>query len=988
MILRKPTGLPAVLLSIALLHCPSAAHADHPKPLKIPITRDTWVSSYSSEVNGNNGGAQRLKTKGIQELSLLDFPTETLQGHCIESATLHFRTASEAPQLRVTTSTVSSDWTEGTAAGYEVQTGSASFRWARQEEQPWAGPGSDITAVIAGIGHSIWSFADASPTDSSGWQALPISPDVIAACVAGLSCGIALIDDVGSEYTRDGDRFTYHLFPNRFLYSREAGDNNSPYLTIQTGDQDASPPHAVTPFHAAIEQPTRALRDCAPSLRERGLVALRPGAVRLQWVTPQDQGPAGIAGFDLRFAQSPTSDWDTAIPVPRYLIPMAAAPGVPVETILPDLGWGTEASISFLLRPVDRAGNRGPISRLTTRVAPEPNLPVLPWPCVSTSSAAEHAQPLECDGLTIGIVDLLDKVAPQSGRILPDATKDYLRANHLFDTGRRLIQLHAARNEFLGFQIVLQGESPQFSAQWIWTDPEVLPAPEFSLVHPVPTASEPFPDPLVPCPAVTSIPPPNAPEGQQFTSILTELYVPHEAESGPHSALLRLTSGETAVDIMVSLTVWDFTLPDYLSFIPEMNCYGLPQNERDYYRLAHRHRTNLNRLPYPWRGRNMDRQTAPDWDGTRFHWAAFDQRFGPLLDGSAFADLPRAGVPVDTFYLPLNEDWPVDIETGFLGGYWADIALSAPYRAEWITAARAFAEHLSAQEWSHPVFQFYLNNKVYHKDTDWRRSSAPWIFDEPVNTQDFWALRWFGTAFQEATQAIPSHTQLAFRCDISRPEWQRNLLDGLLQVHVCGGAFYQYADRVLEQRHRDGQMVFLYGTSNPIDQPNTQPAAWCIDTWARGLDGVLPWQTIGNDDSWKTGDELALFYPGTPAGQTEPVPSIRLKAFLRGQQDTEYCTLLQETLDLPRWVIGDLVRTELGLTPRFSTQGADDAGGVHFNQLTPAQLATLRIRIGQLLDRASPPVQRKLVDLHPCRNTTPQSLFIDSAQRRIEYLGR
>ena len=188
MILRKPIQAPAVLLSLALLHGPSATFADHPEPLRIPITSDTWVSSYSSEVNGNNGGAQRLKTKGIQELSLLDFPTETLQGHCIESATLHFRTASEAPQLRVTTSTVSSDWTEGTAAGYEVQAGSASFRWARQEEQPWAGPGSDITAVIAGVGHSIWSFADASPTDSSGWQALPISPDVIAACVARAAC--------------------------------------------------------------------------------------------------------------------------------------------------------------------------------------------------------------------------------------------------------------------------------------------------------------------------------------------------------------------------------------------------------------------------------------------------------------------------------------------------------------------------------------------------------------------------------------------------------------------------------------------------------------------------------------------------------------------------------------------------------------------------------------------------------------------------------
>ena len=48
----------------------------------------------------------------------------------------------------------------------------------------------------------------------------------------------------------------------------------------------------------------------------------------------------------------------------------------------------------------------------------------------------------------------------------------------------------------------------------------------------------------------------------------------------------------------VILQVWDFTLPDHLSFLPEMNCYGLPDNERDYYRLAHRHRTILNRVPY------------------------------------------------------------------------------------------------------------------------------------------------------------------------------------------------------------------------------------------------------------------------------------------------------------------------------------------------------------------------------------------------------
>ena len=33
-----------------------------------------------------------------------------------------------------------------------------------------------------------------------------------------------------------------------------------------------------------------------------------------------------------------------------------------------------------------------------------------------------------------------------------------------------------------------------------------------------------------------------------------------------------------------------------------MNCYSLPNNERDYYRLAQIHRTYINRVPYSHRG--------------------------------------------------------------------------------------------------------------------------------------------------------------------------------------------------------------------------------------------------------------------------------------------------------------------------------------------------------------------------------------------------
>ena len=45
-------------------------------------------------------------------------------------------------------STLAAEWVEGTSKGYAVQPGSASFRWAAQGERRWAGPSSDMTAVM------------------------------------------------------------------------------------------------------------------------------------------------------------------------------------------------------------------------------------------------------------------------------------------------------------------------------------------------------------------------------------------------------------------------------------------------------------------------------------------------------------------------------------------------------------------------------------------------------------------------------------------------------------------------------------------------------------------------------------------------------------------------------------------------------------------------------------------------------------------------
>jgi len=131
---------------------------------------------------------------------------------------------------------------------------------------------------------------------------------------------------------------------------------------------------------------------------------------------------------------------------------------------------------------------------------------------------------------------------------------------------------------------------------------------------------------------------------------------------------------------------------------------------------------------------------------------------------------------------------------------------------------------------------------------------------------------------------------------------------------------------------------------------------WCLDAWSLGVDGVLPWQTIGTARSWQQADELSLFYPLPDAGRgtgrmtrttspqgAEPgvVPSIRLKAYRRGQQDVEYLTIWSRQCGLPRGTVGRQVRAALHLSgsrQATETGGAEDAGRIDYSGLRPQDL--------------------------------------------------
>lgn len=954
-------------LGLAVVVC-SVSSAALAAEVKLPISRDTRVSSFAGEELANLGGATRWRFKSYQEFVLCDAEVDALRGRTIRQATLYVRSTDPRPLLRITCGTLNAEFVEGTnASGYQPQPGASSFRWRQHPDVPWADPGSDLCSVILGAGHSRWRSADAFPPDADGWQRIAVEPNVLAARVAGLCGGWVVFDDTGSEWRREGERYEYELMPARAVYSREERPDRRPYFLVQTGPDDHQPPPAVQNLRADAAAP-QAPEDEAQWIR---------------WSTPDDVGPAGVLGFQIELNGQRVPFH--RVPAAYHLV-AAAALGESLFSLRRS-DWPAQGPLQFTVRPVDAAGNVGPATTLDVPPLPARRSGTLA--AAPTVPAGDQPSP-QWSGQPLRWLHPLAKIDLKSGELVGDSSSP---------AAGDPIDLYAARNEWVGFQVLFPGgySGPVPRLQLTGTSPPLT--LHVSQLVGVPVGSRRIPDPAVPVQDRLEVPAPaDRAAGARWGATLVEWLVPADYPAGQHSGQLVFDDGRQQVKLPVRFTVWPFALPNQLTFVPEMNCYGLPEapsggattgasGEIAWYRLAQLHRTCLNRLPYHHNGR-VSAGCAPEWNGKEFDWQAWDQRFAPLFDGSAFADLPRGPVPVEAFYLPLFENWPTPIEPHFNGDYWADRALSAEYRERFVSASQQWAEHLHARRWTGTMFQFYLNGKNEYKRNGWSRSTSPWTLDEPANFQDFYALRWFGEAFHTGIQQAAGPARIGFRVDISRPQWQRESLDGLVDFNVVGGELRRYPRIVLERARRNGEWLVEYGAANPLEASNVQPAAWCLDAWLLGLNGVLPWQTLGTEKSWEQADPLALLYPPAPRSTASgPVPSLRLKSFRYGQQLVEILSLLEQAEATSR---AELRRTVLATLPLQAQRegsgftGGEDAGRLAFHGLSPTQLEVLRVRAGQTVAGHRPPVVAIEAPFRPRPRHPPlPSLLVSSGEQPV-----
>ncbi len=924
-------GLPDGYSSAAAVH--KSQWPPKGKSVKVYFTQNDTLSLVGEEKYTNCGKVDTIKLKGRQEFFVFDADVSSLKGEIVTGALMHVKNASpKDPFFRVGVSSMASPWKEGTAKEkYMRVEGEICHQQAELGKRDWAFPGSNVLDVIFGLGHTTWKFADCTLPDENGWQRVAVDPKVIAARISEISYAFAANDEVGSEWIDSNEKFTWRVYPNRFCYSRHNPKDKQPYLEIWTDGTDDQAPNAVVHTKVITE-------------------GLKPGQAILKWIVPNDNGAAGTIGFDVTYERAD----GTKGTFPRYLIPMARVQGGACIMQIQDLPFTAGEEIKVSIVPVDAAGNRGPAftrgvtlsnakNELDIKTAVKPFAPSTDLPSVG--------------GVKVGVVDVMDKVHPVSGKLIPAHAAGYMGGNHLYSAKDKKLRLYAAKNEFVWFQLILNGQAKDISVSADFKDGIKADLYEFAYVG---SEIGNVPDPLMPLNGTVSIPSTISKvkmDGQKYHSILCEVYVPHAAKAGSTKQSITIKVGAESLTLPVDLTVWDFTLPNQVSFISEMNSYRFNlKNNYELHRLAHKYRLVLNQLPYGWNGRSAWRMSfnGTDFDG----WDWFEKNLGPLLDGSAFKGLPRGEVPVPAIYTPLNENWPIRLEGHYKSDYWADTALSQEYKDLNRKAYAALAKGINERGYHDTFIEFYLNNKIYYRKTN-TTSLCPWILDEPNRTQDFWALRYYGILFHESVRPVMGKAKMIYRTDISYPEHGRETMWGVCDRVVMGGAKAQK----IRQKH-DEQVQWHenylanYGSANQVEEPNTQPAAWSLLSWSQGATGVLPWQTIAREEDWEKGSKTGLFYPH----ETGTKASIRLMSFSRGQQDIEYLTWYKEVYGVDHFALANTLNNAVSMKATIHKTNETDAGKIKFAQANPQDLWVFRVALGEAISAKKPAFKHALVD--------------------------
>jgi hypothetical protein len=473
------------------------------------------------------------------------------------------------------------------------------------------------------------------------------------------------------------------------------------------------------------------------------------------------------------------------------------------------------------------------------------------------------------------------------------------------------VRLHAACNEWEGFQVLMRSDVPVRGirlepADLVGPGGATLPAStarlyrahQFLLDTPsacndafrpgwYPDALIPFVHPLTGKPLTGGrlVAVPFDLPRDQTHGFWVDLYVPPNARPGQYTGVYRLTAaGGAEALIPVTLTVWDFCLPRVLTLQTAMGAPAMRM--RTYYQQ----RAQQGKEPEP-----------ADWEAIETQCAAMVSEHHINAVPPAGSLQPEAQ-PDGSFRIPEAQ----------------------------ILAFRRFVDQYQVNLFQTPVPYKVVRDPEAEKDklyrwlASWDRAAAEldrpqvvfytYLMDEPKDAEDYRFVQKWGRVIREAHSVV--------KVLVVEQTWPQKWAWGNLYgaVDIWCPQFPLFKPESAAARQALGETIWAYTAMTrrePIpwwetDFPllNYRVPAWIA--WRYRIRGLLYWGGMsfwnGVEDPWtdpKTLDRRSrrkdllyngdgvLVYPGRAVGYDGIAPSLRLKALRDSIEDYEYLMILQ-----------------------------------------------------------------------------------------------
>ncbi len=505
------------------------------------------------------------------------------------------------------------------------------------------------------------------------------------------------------------------------------------------------------------------------------------------------------------------------------------------------------------------------------------------------------------DGVDVWAVGDCYKINPVTGQDFnPFVPADIAKKNYLWDSGKKTVALSGAKNEYVAFQIIVDAKGRDLKdVTVVFSDisgPSVIPTKNIKLFKahytnvwkpsawPLPsTGPGEYPDALIPF-DVKEYGAPFSIAKNRNQAVWVDLYIPKDISAGDYKGTFTVYSGDKVLDsIDLSLSVWDFALPDENHLICWANyyairyAYGLSDGDPRYFdieksiwKLCHEHR--LDALS---RSAQQRPKTGYTRDGKFIMNAqSYIDWVRPYLDGSLFKDK----LPPNIFLLPMSGGteprWP---RRG-----------PAPYLDDgFIMACKEFAGYFRENGWDLSNSYVYLSDEPDADKLDLIVQDAKLVHDADKDLKTMVAL--FKVFNEDAL----------------------NKLSGSVDFWLIDASYYK--SDLLLPRKKMGEKIGFYQQSEPwcgnesLDSDGLSFVTWPWIAWKYGCDciylysmtewgGLEKGHTVwdySRNKSWSNSQGV-LIYPGNRIGIDSIVGSIRLKQIRRGMQDYEYMYLAKE----------------------------------------------------------------------------------------------